>query len=348
MTIEAAAQALAPESVSTPEDDMGAVWDRMQGEQDNSPDTTTQAPQEAVEPESVEEPAQAENAQEKPEEGPKTDAPTGLPRGLKEHWAQIPEAARDELQRVTKEWNDRLSEQGRLVQGIAPIRDVLVEIAKDVPQYAGMKPHEVAADLRAFRANVIEPLEKQPVETLLKVAKERGVAEQLRAALGGETPQGAQETQQLMQVINGLQRKIEQLENPEFWAERVSTITQQGSLQNEVESFASNTNEAPHWGEVEEHIPAVIPLMRAKMGQQASPRDVLKAAYNEAVRLFVPDAEKATEAAPVEEAEALPDPEQAEKARKAKSVNVTGKPSKPRPLTEDELMANVWDKAHKR
>ena len=345
MTIEAAAEALAPEPVTPAlEDDLGAVWDKMQEVPDNSPEEPKQEVEAEVQEEPAEEPETPQEATEEAKE-PEPEAPGGLPRGLKEHWSKIPEEARGEFQRVLKDWNDKLSEQGRQVQGIAPIRDELVNLVKDVPQYAGMRPADVAADLRAFRNNVIVPLETKPVETLLKVAQERGIAEQLRAALGGEQSQGGQQAQQMAQTIQQLQRKIEQLENPEYWSERVGQITQQTTLQSEVQQFAA---EAEHWEDVETHIPAVVPVMRAKLGESASAKDVLEAAYNEAVRLFVPNAEKAPEPAAVEEAAAVTDPEQAEKARKAKSVNVTGGPSKKRQLTEDELLTQAWDRAQKK
>jgi hypothetical protein len=351
MTIEAAAEALAPESVTPAAEptDLGAVWDKMQEAPDNSPDDTNQEAQEASEPDTTEEPAPQESVEAEAtpdsQDGVKVEPPSALPRELKAHWSEIPEAARGEFQKVLKEWNDKLSDQGRQIQGIAPIRDELVSLVKEIPQYAGMKPAEVAQDMRRFRENVIVPLESKPVETLLRVAQEKGVAEQLRAALGGEQPtQGGQQTQQMVQTITQLQRKIAQLENPEYWSERVGQITQETTLQNEVSLFAEN---ADHWSEVESHIPTVVPLIRAKMGQDASPKDVLEAAYNLAVSQFVPDAQKAPEPAAVDEAAAIPDPEQAEKARKAKSVNVSGGPSKPRKLSQKELLSQTYDRMQK-
>lgn len=350
MTIEAAAEALAPESVTpaaeTP--DLGTVWDKMQEAPDDSPDDSIQEAQEAPKPDDPKEPAPQESIEAEvtadSQDGPKVEPPSALPRELKAHWSKIPEAARSEFQKVLKDWNDKLSDQGRQIQGIAPIRDELVSLVKDIPQYAGMRPAEVAADMRRFRENVIVPLESKPVETLLKVAQDKGVAEQLRAALGGEQPQGGQHTQQMMQTITQLQRKIAQLENPEYWSERVGQITQETTLQNEVTQFAEN---ADHWSEVESHIPTVVPLIRAKMGESASARDVLEAAYNLAVSQFVPDAQKAPEPAAVDEAAAQPDPEQAEKARKAKSVNVSGGPSKPRKLSQRELLSQTFDRMQK-
>ena len=351
MSIEAAAEALAPAQTApeAPQVDLGAVWDNMQEGPDDKTDNPIQEAQEAPEPDATEEPAQA--ATDKPKDAPGSEArtedapPSALPRELKEHWKDIPEAARGEFQKVLKDWNDKLSDQGRQVQGIAPIRDELVSMVKDLPQYADMKPHEVAADLRTFRQNVIVPLQTKPVETLLRVAQERGVADQLRAALSGEQHQGGHQAQQMVQTIQQLQRKIEQLESDDYWSERVGSITQQSSVQTEVQQFAE---QAEHWGDVEKHIPLVVPAIRAKLGEGAAPKAVLEAAYNEAVRLFVPESQKAPEIAPVDEAEATVDPEKAEKARKAKSVNVSGGPSKPRKLSSRELLSQTYDKMQKK
>lgn len=351
MTVEAAAEALAP-AETTPEAqnvDLGAVWDQMHKEPDNSDDTPVQEAAQETEPDTSEEPAQEETGEQKEAAAVETKndeaPPSALPRELKEHWKDIPEAARGEFQKVLKEWNDKLSDQGRQVQGIAPIRDELVSMVKDLPQYADMRPEEVAADMRLFRQNVIEPLQHRPVETILKVAQDRGIVDQLRAALSGEQHDGGQQNQQMVQTIQQLQRKIEQLENPDYFSERVSQVTQQSSVQTEVQQFA---DQAEHWGAVEEHIPLVVPAIRAKLGEGAAPKAVLEAAYNEAVRLFVPESQKAPEIAPVDEAEATADPERAEKARKAKSVNVSGGPSKPRKLSETELLAQTFDKMQKK
>lgn len=84
--------------------------------------------------------------------------------------------------------------------------------------------------------------------------------------------------------------------------------------------------------------------MRSELGQNASPKDVLKAAYELAVQRRMPDT-KAKEP-PVEEAKATPDPKRTEAAIKAKSVNVSSTTTgKEREMTEDEILSAAYRRA---
>jgi hypothetical protein len=134
---------------------------------------------------------------------------------------------------------------------------------------------------------------------------------------------------------------VKQLSDPETWAERVTQVTQQTTVQNEVNQFASS---AEHWDAVEPHMPNLIAVAKAKLGDGASAKDVLSLAYEQGVSLFVPEA-KATPVTAPEQAAAVVDPEKTQSALKAKSVNVSGTSTgKPRPLTEEQELAKIWEK----
>lgn len=339
MTVEATAEALIPDANPEPSlaDDLGAIWDKNQEEQQEQTDQSTE-PEQDEEAEAVEQPV------EEPEAEQAVEIPSTVPKGLREHWGAMPEGAREQVQNVIKEWSDKLSEQGRQMQGIKPIQEELAETAKSIPDFMNMKPHEVAREIRTFRETVLAPLNEKPVETLLQVAKQRGVEEQLRAALGGEQSQAGDQLTKAFQTIQQLQKQVQQLSNPEYMREQVRSITQETSVETEVNDFASK---ADHWSEVADYMPQFVQAARAKHGPDAPARDVLKAAYDAAVSFVVPEASKASEPTPVDEASVGVDPEKAQAASKAKSVNVSGRPSKPRQLSEKEELSAVYDRMQK-
>ncbi|MGL5733352.1 MAG: hypothetical protein ACRCYS_00680, partial [Beijerinckiaceae bacterium] len=159
MDVQATAQALAPEAVvSEPvvtteveaEPDYGAVYDKLTAE---GPVEAESEAVEAVEaPDDVEAPAEA------------VEAPTDVPVALRKHWSAIPEEARDAVLSSQREMSRKLSDMGRQVQGIGPIRDVLVSAVKDLPALGNMKPEQVAQEVVSL-AKISADFRTKPLET---------------------------------------------------------------------------------------------------------------------------------------------------------------------------------------
>lgn len=347
MSIEATADALAADTAAptevteqpTMEDELSALYDRMTTEEEPEQDEPAEQPEieEAAEEAASEEPDEAEEA--KP-----VDVPPGLPADLRKHWATLSDEARSAIVADRDGLHRKLSDMGRQVQGIAPIRDVLIEATQKMPALANMRPQDAAREIFQL-AEISQKFSEKPVETMLGLIQKHGLQQAMAQALSGQKP--GQETQ----YVNALQNKITQLErqvqrfsDPDYLSQQVTQITSQQSTLNEVEQFAQT---ADHWADVEEHIPLYIPAVRAKLGQGAAPGAVLKAAYERAIQDFVPDAKAPTP--PADEAQADPDPDRTAKALKAKSVNLSGKSTgKQRVLTEEEHLAMIYDKAAKR
>ena len=334
MDLEATAQALVtetalPEQVAATETveaepDYGAVYDKLTAE--------TPAEAENSAPEAVEAPEAPEPTQEA------VEAPTDVPVALRKHWSGLPEEARDAVLTSQREMSRKLSDMGRQVQGIAPIRDVLVEAAKANPAIMNMRPDELARDVMQL-AQFSAAFKAKPLETFISLANQHGMTDALRQALGGQ-PQAAQETATLHNEIRALKAELAKAANPEFIREQVSAVTMQERVISDVQGFAAQQE---HWGEVEAFMPKVIPLVRDAM-PDASAKDVLARAYDLALQTYRPDLKAKAQAAV--EAAVVPDPERAKAALQAKSVNVTGRASgQARELTEEERYAAAYDRA---
>lgn len=337
MDLEATAQALVtetalPEQVAATETtetepDYSAVYDKI----------TADDPVEAAEPaqEAPEPVAAAETAPEP------VDAPTDVPVALRKHWGALPEDAREAVASAHREMSRKLSDMGRQVQGIAPIRDVLVQAVKERPELANMRPDQLASDVLTL-ARVSADFQTKPLETFLSLAQQHGMVDALRQALGGNS-QGAQQTATLQNEIRALKAQLARAADPEYIREQVSAVTMQERVMSDVQAFAATQE---HWGEVEAYMPKVIPLIRETM-PNASGKDVLAKAYEIALQTYRPDLKAKAQAAV--EAAAVPDPERTQAALKAKSVNVTGRTTgKAREMTEDEAYAAVYDRASRK
>lgn len=341
MDLEAAVQTPAAETVSTAqvaealtstetveaEPDYGAAFDKAMAE--------TPAEAENSAPEADEAPAEAEVAQEA------VEAPTDVPVALRKHWSGLSEEARDAVLTSQREMSRKLSDMGRQVQGIAPIRDVLVEAAKANPAIMNMRPDELARDVMEL-AQYSAAFKSKPVETFMALAQKHGMTDALRQAFGGQ-PQEAQQTASLQNEIRTLKAQLAKAADPEFIREQVSAVTMQERVISDVQGFAAQQE---HWSEVESFMPKVIPLVRDAM-PDASAKDVLARAYDLALQTYRPDLKAKAQAAV--EAAVVPDPERAKAALQAKSVNVTGRASgQARELTEEERYAAAYDRASRK
>jgi hypothetical protein len=339
MDTQAAAPAPATEAMSaqvaealttTTEDDepdYSAAFDRI----------TAESPVEAAEPapEAQEAPAEAEAAPEA------TEAPTDVPVALRKHWQELPEDARDAVLTSQREMSRKLSDMGRQVQGISPIRDVLVDAVKANPAIANMRPEELARDVMEL-AQFSAAFKSKPMETFISLAQKHNMVDALRQALGGQ-PQQAQQSAALQTKIAALEQQLARAADPEFIREQVSAVTTQERVLSDVQAYAAQQE---HWADVESHLPKVIPLVKEAM-PDASAKDVLAKAYELALQTYRPDLKAKAQAAV--EAAAQPDPERAKAAIQAKSINVTGRTAgKPREMTEEEIYSAAYDRAVKK
>jgi len=314
-------------STTESEPDYGAAYDKATTD---GPAEAPDAPQEAVE------------ADPAPDATPEAlDAPTDVPVALRKHWGALPEDAREAVLSSQREMSRKLSDMGRQVQGISPIRDVLVSAAKDIPALMNMRPEQVAQEVLSL-AKISGDFRTKPLETFIGLAQQHGMVDALRQALGGNA-QAAQDTASLQTEIRTLKQQLSRAADPEFIREQVSAVTQQERVLSDVQAFAAQQE---HWGEVEAFMPKVIPLLREAM-PDASGKDVLARAYDLALQTYRPDLKAKAQAAV--EAAVQPDPERTQAAIKAKSVNVTSRTTgKAREMSEDEAYAATYERASRK
>jgi hypothetical protein len=337
MDLEATAQALVTEPVSTEqvaetstteaEPDYSAAYDKA----------TADSPVEAAEA-----PVEAEEAPKAAEPAPEvTDAPTDVPVALRKAWNKLDADERTALVDNHRDLSRKLSEMGRVQQGLAPIQSVLVNAVKELPALANMRPDEVAQEVVTL-AKISADFRTKPLETFITLAQKHNMVDALRQALGGQQ-QAAQSTATLQTEIAALKQQLARAADPEFIREQVSAVTNEQRIVSDIQAFAEKQD---HWAEVEADIPAFIATVKHKM-PNASAQDVLARAYKLAVADLYearPDL-KATVAAAVEAAPA-PDPERAKAAIQAKSINVPNRTTgKAREMTDEEIYSAAYDRA---
>lgn len=339
MTEATAAVVETPEVISD-EAAMAAVWDKANEQPRDdagrfaerpaeAAESATDAPSEgATEPEATAETPEPEEAP-----GPVIEPPGHLPREVKEAWADMPEAARDAISRSQAEMARNLGEANRERQAIRPIYDQVVRAAQELPQLANMTPGKIAEDVFAL-AKWAAALEADPAGTLIGVAQQRGV--DLRAALDGqqqsEAPSG--EVAALNQKVAQLEAALQQYASPEALHEQITMTMQQDRIAADVSAFAASK---PAWNLLQHEIMNQIPDVR-DANPHLSPREVLELTYNTVEQqtlnpLISAAAENAVKS------------RKAEAARAAKSINVSpDSAGKPAPMTDDEMMSQIWDR----
>lgn len=344
MTIEATAQALVTDAampvdapVDAPEvsedSEMEALFDSMS--EAEQPDAELEVDDVKPEKQDASEETDAKEEEPAPVD---VEAPSDVPYAIKQHWKDIPESARNAILESQRDLGRKLADQGRQVQGIAPIRDVLAKAVNDIPSFANMRPDDAAKEIFEL-AKLSHDFSSKPVETLMGYIQKHGLGDHMAKALAGQPQTG--NVPNTTREIEGLRRELARVSDPEYIRSNFETFNTQSQVQNSVTEFASKSE---HWGAVEAHMPASIQYVQATLGDDASPSDVLSKAYELAVSQFVPEA-KAKQQEPVEKAVPAADPERSKAALKAKSANVQSRTSgKSRTMTEDEIMGATFDK----
>lgn len=344
MTDNAAVETPATEEVvekePTQADVMAEAYDRLMKESDE--------PAQQAAPEAPEKPEEQE-APEAPEveapEAAKDDLPTDLPSGVRQHWGSIPETARDAILKSQRDMSSKLSQASRDLQAVGPLRDMIHKAARSDERIRQMTPAQIAQNVEVlFQAS--KALSEDPVKALRGLARQHNIdlaklSEGQPAQKPGEAAQrDAQTIRQLQQTINGLNQKLQQVSDPQYLRSQYDQWNTENTVVGEIQKFASDK---PHWQEVEQYLPTVIPVAKAKLGENAAPAEVLQEAYSMAINTFVPNARADQTRAgeqPAPEA-----PERVQTAVKAKSVNVKSEPGrKSAPRTQREAMSAVYDR----
>lgn len=269
-------------------------------------------------------------------------APAHLPQALKNEWEKMPEAARNEVAKLTGEWDRKFGELGKQYQAVKPLGDMMSGLKGQFPEYFGNRDINQIAQGAAELAVVQAKLDKDPVGTLLQVMDVYKVTDAMRAALNGQQPtQESHVINQLQQTIRGLQQKLEEVGNPAFIEQHVSKVMGARDTQNLVTELATGKE---FYADVEASLPAFIGMAWQRLGESASRKEVFDLAYDMAVNAD-PAVRAKAKASEAKATVAKSDPQRTEAAKKAASINVKSSSSgKERPLTFEESAGAAYDR----
>lgn len=288
---------------------------------------------------------EGEGDEEEGEEAAESDdepAPSWLPRGLKENWGKVPKDLRGEIATSYQHLGERLGEQGRMIQGLTPIKDELVSLAREIPALQAMTPDQVVGNMREL-ALINQRFDDDPVRAIFELVDRYQVGPHIQRIIAGQVdPETANRL-----ADQAKQERQQQNQQRQFSPEAMKTHFQEWQAETKTrEGVVDFASRAEHWEQVEGYLLSAIPMVKDMKGPNASEMDVLTAAYElvcNQLGLSSPDQKPAKAAAP------RPDPERAEKASKAKSVNVTSNlTGRKRTLSEDEVMSRAYDRAMRR
>lgn len=284
---------------------------------------------ETEEPESAE-PEAAEKEAETVEE-----PPSFIPRIIAEHWKDLPKDVRDTFAASQQEMMTRMTNVGRTEKALQPLLSEVQRAAQSFPELAKMTPDQIAKDvfeLAHTRANLM----RDPLNTILEVARQTNTLPQLAARFGGQN-NGQLQTIQLQQEIAALKQQLQTQAKPA----NIEAIVEQQIAQREINQVVSNFAKGKeHWQAVENDLPIFVQAVMQTQTAQGSPQDTLQAAYELALKARGLQAQ----AAVPETAPTAPDPRRTEAAIRAKSVNVKSTVGAAKPMTEREAMAAAYDR----
>jgi hypothetical protein len=306
---------------------MEAIYDRLNGEDQDSPEPNESASDDAREG------AEDAVAEVQPEE---VKAPTDLPGGIKAHWTAIPEEARQAITDAHREMASRNAEMGRQNQATKPVYDILLTAARDLPELADMTPEQIGQEVFNL-AKVNAQIQRDPVGTIVGFIQKFNVGPQVAQLLGGQV--GDQTMLTMQQQLASLTDELSKRGDPQFLEAQFTQFSAKQQAVTDVNQFAA---QAEHWDAVVNDIPMFIEPARSALDEGASHADVLSKAYDLATfaRGLVVKAGAGDEPAPV------PDPEKAQKVKKATSVNIPGTASDTkRTLSEQEELGAAYDRA---
>lgn len=337
------------ETVASEDDALGEVWDRLAVDEDSEPKGPERGPDgkfvSAKDSPENEAPGGGEGGAaeaESPEASPSVEvsaAPAHLPQAIKNEWNKIPEAARTEMARLTTEWDRKFGEIGRQMESVRPIAEKLTRASQEYPEFQGMTADQLA-DGALELAAVQTRLARDPVSTILEVANHYGVTAMVAEQLTGQRADPS--TAALHQEIAQLRQQLAQPQiTPDIIEAQISQAIEQRETQAAVEAFSQ---ESPYFGDVEHVMPHFVQMVREEQSDMPV-LDVLRTAYDMAINA-VPAVRDKIRASEGTTTAAKINPERAEAAKRAASINVKSNANgKVRSLTEEELMASAYDRA---
>lgn len=291
--------------------------------------------------------AKGEGAAEGEGEGqaePETiDPPTHLPQSTKDVWGKMPKEAQAEIARLTGEWDRKFGDLGQKFRLVKPIADRLTEATQTMPDFAGMSPEQLAQG--AIELGVVQQnLSRNPVPTIIEIAKHYKVLPQLAALFTGDQQQGSQARMSaaIQQQLADLTDRVSKVSNPDTLRETVSMTLAEKDAETTLNEFAAGKE---FFAEVEADLPYYIDKVIEKRGKGRPYADVLSDAYDMAIHAS-PELRVKVQAAEARATEPTPDPKRTADARRAASINVKSQSSgKDRQMTEDEAMSAAYDRA---
>jgi len=316
--------------------ELGAVWDKLErdngAERENgkfvspNPEKRTETKESAAPPPVAEEEVAGESVSTPDEPAPLPPVP-----GLEEVWEAIPAEAKTKLAAKVAEDSNRITDLSRQVGSFKQINEV-VKKHRDLYESRKMPDGSpvTATTAMDFLFNAQRKLDQHPASGILDIIDNYGpeVRAELAAVLTGQKAiqRPAQPATPPVDVEALVEEKLQSFLLAQKGEEEVSRLSKDKPLFSEIdpEDMVHHINTA--W---------------KKLGAAASKEAVFNEAYDRAVNADPVLRAKATAAkAPVVKAP------NTEAAKRANSVNLTSTSSgKTRALTEDELLAQAYDKS---
>jgi hypothetical protein len=338
----------APVPVSTPveqatpsiEDTMSQVWDKMNPARDDGGKFAADNPvAEGADPaadaaeKKIDQPSDAAQEPVKPSA---IEAPNSWSAEMKAKFGSLPPEAQQYIAEREREAHTAITQKGEQIKAFEPIRQTLdqhreVFVKNGVSEAEGVQ--------RLFQADRF--LSEKPTEAIQWLANHYGV--DLRQFATGN-PQ--QDQSQPNSEVFQLRRELAEIKNSLTARERSEQQAQTATVAQTIDKFAS---ENPYFGDVEDELMGLIPVIKAKEpGLNAN--EVLKKAYDRAVYAN-PDVRQRLQADQQKAAEDKRKADEAEAVRKAKQAgginqkSVQGtSPTKGGSM--EDTMSQVYDRLH--
>lgn len=327
--------------------DLGAVWDKM--ERDNgaargedgkfaSTNATAETPEpmeggEGGEPEAV-----AETS---------TPAVVDVPlpsnwNGKEELWQKIPADLREPLRAMQEELHQRQSHMGRELAAYKPIGEVIQKYGE---YFGGARGSYKPPEAIDYLFNLQRQMDDKPIETLLQIADTYELRPHLAQMFGGQSSQGGDPI--LLARIDQLETLLRQNSGQKFDPSMIdqrleAKLTEKQTLSEVEKAISRVEDEMPLLKQVpDEDLVYFTDKARTKLGQTASYEAVYKLAGEMAINA---DPDLRAKAAAVKPA-AGQDPSKVAAAKRANEANLRStSPEKGRTLSDDDMLAQVWEK----
>jgi hypothetical protein len=251
-------------------------------------------------------------------------------------WGKLPEPERDRLGKWSQELHVKMSDMGRQVAQYRDIQPVVEHMRQAFPDRFGPGGLPPAQGIAAL-VDAAQSLDRQPVESLLRLADDYGVRQHLAQALGIQGG-GDGNTAALHQTIAQLRNELASYVSPDRIQQQIDHAMTVREIASSVERFKA---EKPFYAEVEADLPAYIEIAWSKK-PDASPAEIHQLAYDMAVN--ADPAVRAKAQAAAIKAAPKPDPKAAA-AKKAASINVTSTANGAAPMSEEDEMRAAYRRA---